>query len=176
MSRELDVREKLGTGLTPERASALRAAADRFSRDLPGDQVVRIEEFDATTGNPAVVTSQAAPAADGDFVKRAIDHVQRLGGVLGFSAERPTEVVPDVVVQETSSGAHAVNLQQQHRGIPVYDAARTVRFAPGGEVTEVVGRTITVDAEEPMKPKLTVEEAVRRAAEHVAQPDPDEEG
>jgi extracellular elastinolytic metalloproteinase len=175
MSRELDVREKLGTVLTPERASTLRAAADEFSRDLPGDQAVRIEEFDAATGNPAVVTSQAAPAEDGDFVQRALDHVQGLGGVLGFSAEQPTEVVPDVVVQETSSGAHAVNLHQQHRGIPVYDAARTVRFAPGGEVTEVVGRTITVDGEEPTQPKLTVEEAVRRAAEHVAQPDADEE-
>jgi extracellular elastinolytic metalloproteinase len=176
MSREVDVREQLGTAVTPERTSSLRAAADELTRELPGDQAVRIEEFDAATGNPAVVASQDAPAEDGDFVKRALDHVQELGGVLGFAADQPTEVVPDAVVQETSSGAHAVNLHQQHRGIPIYDAARTVRFAPGGEVTEVVGRTVTVDADGQVTPKLTVEEAVRRAAEYVARPDPDEEG
>jgi extracellular elastinolytic metalloproteinase len=176
MSREVDVREQLGTALTPERASSLRAAADELSRELPGDQAVRIEGFDATTGNPASVVSRSAPAEDGEFVKRAIDHVQGLGGILGFSAEQPTEVVPDTVVQVTSSGAHAVNLHQQHMGIPIYDAERTVRFAPGGELTEVVGRTVTVDREGPATPSLTVEAAVRRAAEHVARPDADEEG
>lgn len=175
MSREIDVRQKLENALTPERESRLRAAADQVSRELPGDEEVRIEGFDATTGNPAVVVSQAAPAEDGDFVKRAIEHVQGVGRVLGFAPEQPTEVVADAVVQETSSGAHAVNLQQQHQGIPVYDAARTVRFAPSGELTEVVGRTVTVDSEAPVTPSLTVEEAVRRAAEHVAQPSADEE-
>jgi NAD(P)H-dependent FMN reductase len=82
MSRELDVREQLGTAVTAERASTLRAAADELTRELPGDQAVRIEEFDAATGNPAVVASEDAPAGDGDFVKRAIDHVQELGGVV----------------------------------------------------------------------------------------------
>lgn len=175
MSRELDVREKLGTAVTPERASSLRAAADQATRELPGDQAVRIEEFDSSTGNPAVVVSHAAPAEDGDYVKRALDHVQGIGEVLGFRADQPAEVIPDAVVQETTSGAHAVNLLQQHRGIPIYDAARTVRFAPGGELTEVVGRTVTVDADGSVKPKLTAADAVRRAAEYVARPDADEE-
>jgi extracellular elastinolytic metalloproteinase len=174
MSREIDVRQNLGDALTPERESRLRAMADTVSRALPGDQEVRIEAFDSTTGNPAVVVSEAAAPGDGDFRKRAIDYVQEVGGVLGFAPEQPAEVVADAVVQETSAGAHAVNLQQLHDGIPVYDAARTVRFAPGGEISEVVGKTVTVDPAISTTPSLSAEDAVRRAAEYVAQPTPDE--
>jgi len=174
MSREIDVRQKLGGALTPERESRLRAVADAVSRELPGEQRVRIEAFDPTTGNPAVLVSQAAPAADGDFRRRAIEHVQGVGGALGFAPEQAPEVLADPLVHETSSGARAVNLHQLHEGIPVYDAARTVRFAPSGEITEVVGRTVTVASRTPAVPSLTVEEAVRRAAEHVARPAADE--
>jgi extracellular elastinolytic metalloproteinase len=175
MSREIDLRQELGDVLTPQRESSLREAAREFSRELPGDQQVRIEAFDPATGNPSVIVSEDAPRGEGDFVRRALEHVRGVEGLLGFAAEQPAEFVPDPGVPETSAGAHAVNLQQLHRGIPIYDAARTVRFAPDGQVTEVVGRTVTVDEELSAIPTLSAAEAVRRAAEHVARPAPDEE-
>jgi extracellular elastinolytic metalloproteinase len=175
MSREIDLRQRLGARLTSQRESSLREAAREVSRALPGDQEVRIERFDATTGNPAVVVTEAGPAAGDDFVRRALEQVRGLEGVLGSGPGQPAEFAADPVVQETTSGARAVNLQQLYRGIPIYDAALKVRFFPDSRRTEVVGRTVTVEADVVVSPTLTAEDAVRRAAEHVSRPTPGEE-
>jgi extracellular elastinolytic metalloproteinase len=177
MSREVDRRQVTegGTILTPERESLLAAAAEEVSRALPDGQRVRIESMDPTTGNPAALALDEAPAEEGNFVSRALAHVQAVGDALGFDAKQPTEYAPDPSVQKASSGARAVHMQQLYKGIPVYGAARTVRFRPDGAITESVGSTVTVAENRPVQPRLTVEEAVRRAAEHVSSPDADEQ-
>jgi extracellular elastinolytic metalloproteinase len=177
MSREVDRRQVTqGTILTPERESLLASAAEEVSRALPGVQRVRIEGMDPTTGNPAALAVDGAPAEEGNFVSRALAHVQAVGSALGFAAEQPTEYAPDPSVQKASSGARAVHMQQLYKGIPVYGAARTVRFRPDGAITESVGSTVTVVENRPVRPRLRVEEAVRRAAEHVSSPEADEQG
>ena len=97
-------------------------------------------------------------------------------GSPGSLPEQPAEFAPDSTVQKASSGARAVHLQQLYKGITVYGAARTVRFQPDGAITESVGSTVTVAENRPVRPGLTVEDAVQRAAEHVASPDEDEQG
>ena len=178
MSREVDRRPaaKGGTIVTSARESLLESAAEEVSRALPGEQRVRIESMDATTGNPAALALDDAPAEEGNFVSRALAHVQTVGDALGFSPDQPVEFAPDTSVQKASSGARAVHLQQLYKGITVYGAARTVRFQPDGAITESVGSTVTVAENRPVLPRLTVEDAVRRAAEHVASPDEDEQG
>jgi extracellular elastinolytic metalloproteinase len=91
-------------------------------------------------------------------------------------ATQPAEYLADPDVQETSSGARAVHLQQQYKGLSIFEAAETVRFSPDGQLQEAVGNSITVEQDLPIMPQLTVQEAVTRAAEHVAIPGEDEQG
>ena len=44
----------------------------------------------------------------------------------------PAEYVADEHVAETSSHAVTVHLQQQYKGIPIFQATQVVRFAPDG--------------------------------------------
>ena len=108
------------------------------------------------------------------MLQRAIEHVQRIGPALGIGAQAP-EFGPDPHVLETSSGAKAANLQQRYRGVPIFQAALTVRFAPDGALVDTVGSSVTVGDERAVAPALTVQEAVARAAEHVSRPDAEDE-
>jgi extracellular elastinolytic metalloproteinase len=174
MSREVDRRPAVRRGaIKAERESFFTSAAEEVSRSL-GGQRLRVGSMDPTTGNPASLAIEEAPAEEGNYVARALSHVQTVKDALGFAAEQPSEFAPDPNVQQASSGARAVHLHQLYKGIPVYGAARTVRFAPDGAITESIGSTVTVEETRPVRPRLTVEEAVRCAAEHVATPDDDE--
>src|SRR5262249_4955613 len=66
--------------------------------------------------------------------------------------------------------------QQLYKAIPIFQAAQAVRFAPDDRLTETVGTTITVADEVSVTPRLTVQEAVLKAAQYVAVPQPDEQG
>jgi extracellular elastinolytic metalloproteinase len=176
MSREIDRRN-----LTPRRAMAnrdaeLRSVASAVSDRLPGAHRIRISRFDAATGNPAAVVSEAAPAEAGNYVQRALEHVRGISRALGLTATQPAEFVADPDYQTTSGGAVAVHLQQAYKGIPIFQAAEAVRFEPNGAIKETVGSTITVPEDVAVAPKLRVEEAVLRAARHVASPQEDEQG
>jgi hypothetical protein len=176
MSREKDVRDFSTSRATPDRREMLTAAATDVSQLLPGSHQVHVERFDATTGNPSALRSEGAPAESGNFVLRALQHLQVVAPALGLAAgSQPSEFVPDPEVQEASSGAKAVHLQQQYKGIPVFQSAATVRFAPQGQLVDTVGSTFTIDADVPVAPALTASEAVLKAAQYVAQPDSDEE-
>jgi extracellular elastinolytic metalloproteinase len=102
--------------------------------------------------------------------------VQQGGAARGLLAATPPEYVADPHVQQTSSGAVTVHLQQEYKGIPVFQAAQAVRFAPDGSLQETVGTDVPVSgaALDPV-PRLPATEAVRRAAEYVTAPDPDAE-
>ena len=174
MARELDVREFSESRMTSERAAELESRAAAVSGRLPGDHRVSITEFDATTGNPAAVVSESAPAGGDDFVRRALEHVTAISPALGLTAAQAPEFVADPSVQETSSGAKTVHLQQRYKGIPIFQAAEAVRFAPDGSLADTVGSTVAVEQEFSVAPKLSVQDAVRVAAEYVAEPDADE--
>jgi extracellular elastinolytic metalloproteinase len=170
MSRETDLRD-FSVDKSELRQAELENAASEISENLPGDHRIRIESFDAATGNPAVVASESAPQEEGNYVQRALDHVQAISGALGLVATQPTEFTPDPNFQETSSGAKAVHLQQQYKGIPIFQAAQTVRFAPDDRLAETVGSSVTIAQEKVVSSSLSVEQAVLKAAQHVAVPD-----
>ena len=176
MSRELDRRDFSQRRTILNRDAELRSLASAVSDRLPGAHRIRIARFDGVTGNPATVASEAAPAGAGDHVQRALEHVRGISRALGLTATQPAEFVADPDFQTTSSGAVAVHLQQAYKGIPIFQAAEAVRFEPNGAITETVGSAVTVPEDVPVTPVLKVEEAVLRAAGHVAAPHADEQG
>ena len=175
MSREIDTRDFTTSRVTPNRTQQLHAAAANISNQLAGAHRVRIAQFNAVTGNPSAVVSDNAATEVGDYVRRALEHVQVIGPALGLAAQ-PAEFLADPQVQKTNSDARAVNLQQRYKGIPIFQAAVTVRFDPKGTLTDTVGDTVSVGPDLPVAPQLSVQQAVLRAAEHVATPPPDEQG
>jgi extracellular elastinolytic metalloproteinase len=176
MGREVDRRDFSENRVTPDREAELRSLAMEVSRRLEGPQRVTISEFDPTTGNPKQVLSESARPEKGNYVQRALGHLKNISSALGLAAAQPVEFAADPNVQETSSGAVAVHLQQQYKGIRIFQAAETVRFAPDGTLTETAGRSITVAQERDVAPIISVQQAVLKAAQHVAVPQPDEEG
>jgi extracellular elastinolytic metalloproteinase len=150
------------------RRSELHEVAAEVSAGLPGDHDVRIVSFDAASGNASVVVSSGAPAEEGRYVRRALDHVQHLAPALGFAPQQAAEFVADPDYQTTSAGAVAVHLRQQYKGLLVYDAAETVRFGADGQLLEVAGRSFTVTDDLAISPAVGPEDAVRAATAHLA--------
>ncbi|WP_405067001.1 M36 family metallopeptidase [Kribbella sp. NBC_01510] len=179
MAREFDLRTEASSGTTvaAERRAELHAAAEAASA-RPGGHDVQIVSFDASTGNPAVVVSRDAPAADGDFVRRALAHVQNVGPALGLAPEQAPEYLADPGYQTTSADGVAVHLRQQYKGIAIYDASETVRFDPSGQLLEVAGRSYTIADDLVVEPSIPASEALEVAAAHLAagddevEPDP----
>jgi extracellular elastinolytic metalloproteinase len=171
MAREVDVRlvAPMDTGLRRERE--LGQEAERLSAALPGEHEIRLDRFDPATGNPAVVASVGAPQETARYVERALEHVQGIGQALGLAATQTPEFAADPQVQRTSDDARAVNLQQLYKGLPIYDATVTVVFGPTGAIDTTFGAAVTIDDTRDATPALSVEDAVRAAARHVAEPE-----
>jgi hypothetical protein len=106
-----DVREFSENRMSQERAAELESQAAEVSGRLPGEHRGKITRFDATTGGPASVASEAAPSVGQDFVRRALQHVTAISPALGLPACQAPEFVPDPMVQEAMSGAKTVHLQ-----------------------------------------------------------------
>jgi hypothetical protein len=176
MGREVDRRDFHVNRTTSARAAELRALAAEVSAHLPGAHHITIEGVDPTTGNPARVLSASAPAERDHYIQRALEHLRRISRALGLEATQAPEFVADPHPQETSSGAVAVHLQQQYKGIVIFQATQAVRFSPNGTLQETAGSSVTVSQDVPVTPQLSVQEAVRRAAEYVAAPQADEQG
>jgi len=175
MSRELDVRDFSVDQSSQPRLAELGSLAVGVSESLSGDHVVVVTDVDPTTGNAARIVSTASPAGEVDFVQRALDHAQSVSPALGLTS-RGREFVADPHALKTSAGGRAVNLQQTYKGIPIFQSAQTVRFEPDGRIGDIVGSTIEVSRVEQVAPQLSVQDAVLRAAAHVAVPDEDERG
>ncbi|MGH3814954.1 MAG: M36 family metallopeptidase [Pseudonocardiaceae bacterium] len=175
MSRELDVRDFSVDQSSQPRLAELESRAAAVSELLPRDHVVVVTDIDPTTGNAARIVSTASAAGEADFVQRALDHAQEVSSALGLTS-RGREFVADPHALETSAGGRAVNLQQTYKGIPIFQSAQTVRFEPDGRIGDIIGSTIEVSSAEQVTTRLSVQEAVLRAAAHVAEPDDDERG
>jgi extracellular elastinolytic metalloproteinase len=174
VTKEIDVRTTTDR-TDPQRREALHDAAAEVSATLAGDHTIEVASFDAETGNPAVVVSRGSEGLEGDYVSRALAHVQHISRALGFEQGQPPEYLPDPQHQTTSTGAVAVHLRQAYKGIPIYDMAEVVRFEPDGRLAEVAGRSFAVASEEPATPVVTAEQALRAAADHVAASDQDDD-
>lgn len=171
MSKELDRRDFSRSRLTNVRENALNAAAESVSGHLPGNHRIQISRFDPGTGNPAVVRSEFAPAEQGNYVARALDHVRNIRGALGFELSQAAEFEADHNYQQTSSGAVAVHLQQLYKGIPIFCASETVRFTTDGGIKETVGCSISIDQGPNIEIKKNAAQAVLIAAKHVTETD-----
>ena len=176
MGREIDRRDFSVRKETPAWETELISLASEVSDQMSGAHRVRIVRFDATTGNPELVASESAPVETANYVARALEHVNSIGRALGLAATQPAEFVADPHVQRTSSGAAAVHLQQRYKGIPIFQAAQSVCFDPHGALKEIAGTSITVTRESDASPKVSVHDAVVKAAQHVAVPHDDEQG
>ncbi|MEX1026619.1 MAG: M36 family metallopeptidase [Candidatus Paceibacterota bacterium] len=176
MGRELDRRDSTVSRLTPERENRLRGLAEEASNQLPGSHRLNIAGFDPVTGNARSIVSESAPAEKGNYVQRALDHVRGISRALGFEATQPSEFAADPHPQETSSGSVTVHLQQQYKGISIYQAAEAVRFSPAGALEETIGSTVSIPEDLDVEPRLRVQDAVVKAAQHVAVPGEDEQG
>jgi extracellular elastinolytic metalloproteinase len=134
MGREVDVRRFETSRVSLETSEALRSLASEVSGSLPGGGRVRIESFDPTTGNPSATKAEGTPPVRGDYVRRALEHVQAIGPALGLRAQA-TEFVADPSAAEMSTGAVAVHLHQRYKGIPIFQASTTVRFMQIGRAS-----------------------------------------
>lgn len=176
MSREIDRRDFSVNKVTPDREAQLNTIASDISARLPGPHRLQIAAFDTITGNPRTIVSEFGPGQKGNYIQRALEHMQSISPVLGLAATQPVEFVADPNIQQTSSGAVTVHLQQTYKGIPIFQAAQTVRFVPDGTLKDTVGSSVTIAQEVAVSPKLSIEEALLKAAQHVAVPDADEQG
>jgi extracellular elastinolytic metalloproteinase len=163
------------------RASELQDTAGLLGVDIPE---ATVESVDPVTGNAAVIRFAPQPQAGGgllgpgqaDFVQAALAAAQSVAPALGLAAGQPAEFAPDPNVQETTGQGRAVHLQQQHRGIPLFQATQAVRFRSDGSLSSMAGRSITIGQDLDPVPQLSVEEAVLKAAQFVAVPGDDERG
>ncbi len=175
MTKEIDRRDFSANKVTTSRENELKSLAEEASERLPDDEEVKIEKFDATTGNPAVIALESAPLKKGNYIQRALEQVQELGNVLGLEKSQPAEFVPDPNVQKTSSNAKTVHLRQQYKGIDIFQAATTVRFAIDDRLEEMAGNTITISKDIAVSPKLSVQEAVLKAVQYLTTVDDETE-
>ena len=175
MSRELDRRSFGGQRLTPAREAQLRARATSEGQALAGAPEVRIDQFDAVTGNPAITLGAAPEAKSTHYVERALEHLRGVSGTLGFADTQPAEFTPDPSVQTTSSGATTVHTQQLYKGIPIFQAAQAVHFDPSGAIRGTQGQSVTVEVEHAVAPALRASEATMIAARYVVTPAADDE-
>ena len=173
MSREVDVRDASINRAIEARKNKFKSLALEAS---PEEGKVRIERFSPITGNPELIASEPATSEKGNYVQRALNHVQRLSRLMGLSETQPAEFIADPNYQTTSSGAVAVHMRQTYKGIKIFQASETVRFDPEGMIKETAGNSFTVSENIPVSPKLSVEEAVLKAANFIAIPHPDEQG
>ena len=145
------------------------------SERLPGEHRVHITGFDATTGNPSAVRSEFAPQVQGNYVQRALEHSTEYWRHVGPGGDTGARVRGRPASPADQQRRRGVHVQQQYKGITIFDAAQAVRFAPDGSLAETVGSNVTVVQDLPVAPTLSVQAAVRLAAEYVATPGEDEQ-
>jgi extracellular elastinolytic metalloproteinase len=173
MGREIDTRN-FAVNRAEKNRPILEAAVESVSKELPGNESVKLSGVNMFTGTPGNLKSENSPTATGSLIERALEHVNFTARAFGFAPGEPAEFVPDPKVQETSSGSAAVNLHQYYRGIPVFQMVRTVRFSPNKEITDTVGDNSSLPAGIDILPQMDVRSAVLTAARYVASPKEDE--
>lgn len=169
MARELDTRPVGLTNRTVIPPDDLVERVRVASGALAGDHRLEVAAFDEISGHATHLISLAAEPGGGDVVARALDHVTYAAPVFGLVDGAPPEYRPDPHPQVTSSGAQAVHLHQQHRGIPVFHARLTVRFRPDGAIGETVGSSVLIPPSVGAEPALSAAQAVTAVAQYLTE-------
>jgi extracellular elastinolytic metalloproteinase len=156
------------------------ATATTVSVDLEGSHAVSAGRVNPFTGSVENLQSANATSAfsvmpglgptDEDIVARALEHVQIVAPALGFDPTHAVEFVPDPHVKKTSTGERVVNLQQQYRGIPVFQMERAVLFDQSGAIQSVTGTSVSLPPSLGTLPTVPVENAALAAAKFIATP------
>lgn len=156
------------------------AAAAAVSDELEGNHAVSAGRINPFTGS--VENLQSANAASGfsalpglgptdeDIINRALEHVQLVAPALGFDPAHTPEYVPDPHVKKTSTGERVVNLQQQYRGIPVFQMERAVQFDQNGAIQNVTGVSVSLPPDLRTLPTVPIENAALAAATYLSTP------
>ncbi|MFL6285303.1 MAG: M36 family metallopeptidase, partial [Pyrinomonadaceae bacterium] len=108
--------------------------------------------------------------ADEDIIDRAVEHLRLVAPALGLDLSYTPEFVPDPHVKTTSTGERVVNLQQQYRGIPVFQMERAVHFDQNGAIQNVTGTSVSLPPDLRTLPTVTVEQAALAAATYLSAP------
>lgn len=167
------VQRNIDTRRTAARAAGASANLQFSSTALTGNRATA-----GASAPPPAMPSVAMSIAPGHgpssggttLVERALSYARsEQTKASGFAGQSDvSNFVPDPVVQRTSSGATAVHLQQQYRGLPVFQMVRTVRFAPQGNALDAQGKSLALAPDISIEPRITALEAVQKAAEHLA--------
>jgi len=140
---------------------------------LPGGRRANVVAEHRFTGSPACIRPRGdAPVAGASPVARALAYVRDLTTALAAPGE-VLEWVPDPRLYETGAGRRVVHLHQQYRGIPVFEAMRTVIFAAdsvaGGALYEVLGAHVALPDGLALEPEMGAADAVLAACRHLAE-------
>ena len=139
MPRELDKRSlqfyQASDQASENRQMQFRQRISQIIDSLPQVSALEIEKFDEFSGNPSLIVSHSLERQKGNYAQRALDFLQRIHPVLGLAPRQSPEFVVGPSFGEASSGATAVHVQQQYKGIPIFQATTTVRFTPAPLMT-----------------------------------------
>ena len=148
-----------------------RAAAVGGELRLAGGGSAEVVTVGGFTGSPSCLRPRADAAQTGaapSNVARALAWVQRATAAFAAPGE-VLEWVPDPRPTTTGAGRTVVHLYQQYRGIPVFEAMRTVVFAAGGgALHEVTGDHVPLADGLPLRPELDAGAALATACRHLA--------
>ncbi|MGH9363257.1 MAG: M36 family metallopeptidase [Thermoanaerobaculia bacterium] len=111
-------------------------------------------------------------AGEGSAVGQALALVREDTGGLAVPGEL-VEWVPDPRVYRTSAGTEVVHLHQHYRGVPVFEAMRTVHRDPDGASQQVTGDVVPLPKGLAVEPELGAPDALLAAARHLAERAPE---
>jgi extracellular elastinolytic metalloproteinase len=181
------------------------AALASLASGLPEEERVNVARVNPWTGTPerlvpaagaasfAAPPDPTAPNFAAALIEQAVKHVQTaeqalqdaraatpglagFGGIGGAPEGAPPELVPDTHVEALGGNSgYAVHMQQQHRGIPVFQMQRTVRFDGTGNVLDIAGDSVVLDAGVDVQPKIGIREAANAAARYIIETADEEE-
>lgn len=164
-------RKKLrkGHGIIVPRVNSFIGAAEAVESTYTAAE--EAPTFDATTPIEGTVSERRPKRLpDHIVIARALKHLERIAPALGFKRGQRPEFVPDPHVKTTGAGVRVVNLQQHHWGIPVFQMDRTVELDRRGRVQYVDGRSVPLPSNMEITPTVTLENAMRVAANWVNSP------
>lgn len=174
MKKERDLRNFRKSKVTASGKRRLRRYEKSVSEKLPKKHIVVIEGLDSFTGNPNTVVSKFAPKKKGNYTHRALEHLHATKTVRGLTKDQASEYKPSPVRQETSTGAVIIHVQQQHKGINIFQTDQAVLFGPSGALERVIGSSITIPESKQVSARIPARGAVLKAADHIVATDEEE--
>lgn len=171
-SREIDTGNFPTAGRPPAAEMASASGPRRIRLDSKRTAGAELGPTDRPAATMAGTAGTAGAPPAGSLIGRALSMVRsERARASSFEAARhpdESDFIADPVLQRTSSAAQIVHFQQFYRGIPLFRTGSTVRFAPQGKTADVLGESVTVDAEIDTMPTLSAVDAVAAAARHLA--------